>query len=73
MYYPSYFYPMSVEQESRQQAPPSPTLLPGFPGIPGFPPQGGGTNARIEQLQREINRLNRRVNRIENMLGIRDN
>lgn len=70
MYYSSYFHPMSVEQESRQQAPPNPTFL---PGLPGFPPQGGGTNARIDQLQREINRLNRRVNRIENILGIRDN
>lgn len=68
MYYQSYYYPMSIEQESRQQAP-SPAFL---PGIPGFPPQGGGINSRLNQLERQVNRLNRRVNRIENMLGIRE-
>ena len=74
MYYSSYYQPMSVEQESRQQAPPprppgSPPPRP--PAPPPAPPTGGGTNARIEQLQRQITSLNRRVNRIENMLGMR--
>lgn len=63
---------MSVEQESRQQAPPNPTLFPGIPGIPGFPPQGGSINSRLNQLERQVNRLDRRVSRIENILGIRE-
>lgn len=70
MYHSSYYHPMSVEQESRQQAPPPRPPGPPPPRPPA-PPTGGGTNARIEQLQRQINSLNRRVNRIENMLGMR--
>ncbi|WP_455662523.1 hypothetical protein [Pradoshia sp.] len=68
MYYQTYYYPMSIEQESRQQAP-NPAFFPGFPSPP--PPQGG-INSRLDQLERQINRLNRRVSRIENVLGIRE-